>query len=191
MTGRLPRQLRSVFLCILLLCIVSGCGKKGLPVPPPEEIPPGVTDLTAVIEGQMLRLTWTVPQGDRADDLDGFRIYRSTVPRSKDGCRDCPVRFRLFADIMIGDSGATVSEDGKLVYRTELMEEETAVIPEESSGSPDELPPSPENRHTETGYQYKVVGYTEYNVRSPDSNVATAVAPVQTESGQVGDDREE
>lgn len=180
-----------VFLCILLLGIVSGCGKKGLPIPPPEEIPPAVTDLAAVIDGQTLTLTWTLPQDDRADDLTGFRIYRSTDPRSTDSCRDCPVRFQLFADIMIGDFGATVSEDGKVTYTTVLMEDETTGVPDESSGSSDEPQQTGEKIKAETGYQYKVVGYTAYKVKSPDSNVAMAVPTFQTEAGQVDDEREE
>ena len=188
---RFNRWTTPVFLCIFFFSTVAGCGKKGLPVPPPEEIPPAVTDLAAVIDGPELTLTWTVPQGDNADDLVGFKVYRSTTPRSADDCRDCPVRFRLFADIMIGDSGAIVSENGKMTYRSVLTEEDAASASKKPSGSPDEPPPVPENRKTGYGYQYKLIGYTEYNVRSPDSNVAAAIPLVQTETGQGGDDGQE
>ncbi len=85
---------------IILLC---GCGRKALPVPPGQKPPPTVNDLNSSIQGDMLRLTWTVPDEKRkiASDLDGFIVYKSKTSLSESTCKECPVLFKRIADIPI------------------------------------------------------------------------------------------
>ena len=67
-------------LLILLAAVGTGCGKKGPPVAPERRIPVAVSDLSAVVEGPAVVLTWSNP-GTRADgtrmrDLTTLRVYR-------------------------------------------------------------------------------------------------------------------
>ncbi len=85
---------------IILLC---GCGRKALPVPPGQKPPPTVNDLNSSIEGDVLRLTWTVPEANKriVSNLDGFVVYRSKKMISESDCKKCPVLFKRIADIPI------------------------------------------------------------------------------------------
>jgi len=83
---------------IILLC---GCGRKVLPVPPGQEPPPTVNDLNSSIDGDLLRLTWTLPEANKRimSNLDGFVVYRSKKMLSESDCKKCPVLFKRIADI--------------------------------------------------------------------------------------------
>ncbi|RJP75349.1 MAG: hypothetical protein C4522_21305 [Desulfobacteraceae bacterium] len=177
---------KSGFICLFILLSVAmtGCGKKDLPVPPPEEIPPGVTDLTADLNGQVLTLSWSIPKGENGDLLVGYKIYRSSVPVQEMDCRDCPVTFQMLDDVMVDGPGVTDSGDGKVLYTKFLEADEVEMEP---SGVPEDAVPLPEGaeiQETRIEYQYKVVGYTEYNVRSPDSNVVIAGHPAGMKKDQ-------
>ena len=65
---------------ILLAVVGAGCGKVGPPVAPERRIPVAVFDLSAVVEGPAVVLTWSNP-GTRADgtrmrDLTTVRVHR-------------------------------------------------------------------------------------------------------------------
>ncbi|MCI0549066.1 MAG: fibronectin type III domain-containing protein, partial [Candidatus Rokubacteria bacterium] len=68
-----------VFL-ILVAVVAAGCGKKGPPVAPERRVPAAVADLSAVVEGSAVILTWSNPatraDGSRMRDLTTLRIYR-------------------------------------------------------------------------------------------------------------------
>ena len=52
----------------ILICIVvffPGCGRKAPPVPPGQARPPAVDDLSSSIDGDMLKLAWTIPDENR------------------------------------------------------------------------------------------------------------------------------
>jgi hypothetical protein len=46
----------------IFVLFVSGCGKKAPPVPPHQKKSHAVNDLHANIDGDMLKLTWTIPR---------------------------------------------------------------------------------------------------------------------------------
>lgn len=78
------RRSRAFFLAVALTAGTStallGCGKTGPPVAPERRLPIAVSDLSGVIEGNALVLTWANPgtrmDGSRLKDLALIRIYR-------------------------------------------------------------------------------------------------------------------
>lgn len=164
-----------IAVAIILFCICSaGCGKKGLPLPPPDEIPPPVADLTAETAGNVLKLTWTLPRGRHADLLIGYKIYRSLDPVRAADCPECPVRYQLIEEAPITAFNTTGEEIEQMSVRLVMEPVETAMPepePDESANHTEPIPAAVE-------FQYKVVGYTEDSVDSPDSNVVRAPHPV-------------
>ncbi|MEK7364788.1 MAG: fibronectin type III domain-containing protein [candidate division NC10 bacterium] len=67
-------------IALLVALTLLGCGKKGPPVAPERRIPVAVSDLSAVVEGPAVVLTWSNPgtraDGTRLKDLTTIRIYR-------------------------------------------------------------------------------------------------------------------
>lgn len=57
-------------LCGALLGLLCGCGAPGAPIPPSLELPQPVHDLHAVRKGDVVTLTWTVPN---------FTTYHKTI----------------------------------------------------------------------------------------------------------------
>ncbi|MFW6332202.1 MAG: hypothetical protein ACOC23_02770 [Thermodesulfobacteriota bacterium] len=98
---------RKILFSVMLACfsmggVLGGCGVKTPPVPPRSEPPPAVTDLAGTIEGDTIRLRWTLPAWEPdQDELVGFRIYRSRIPLSEVFCEDCPITFDLIDEVPI------------------------------------------------------------------------------------------
>ncbi len=94
-------------LFLFFVCNPAGCGKKGPPVPPRIIIPPPVNDLNKTINGNQLKLTWSVPSApDKVQAaMAGFIVYRSKQPESKPPCEKCPVLFDRITDIPIDAKG--------------------------------------------------------------------------------------
>ncbi|RPJ82345.1 MAG: hypothetical protein EHJ94_02315 [Deltaproteobacteria bacterium] len=176
---------RGLLFCFLLLLIsMTGCGKKELPLPPPEEIPPGVVDLSGNLDGDTLTFSWSIPEGKNADLLVGYQVYRSASPIQDTDCPDCPVNFWLLGDMKISEFNTSDTESRKLVFTHILEPEDKDTMIAEDSG-PVVQPGSDQKKRPDTRiYQYKVVGYTDYNVKSPDSNVISIHHPVKTGEAQ-------
>ncbi|MFO7560080.1 MAG: lipoprotein [Desulfobacterales bacterium] len=145
-------------LVVAMILLLSGCGKKGPPVPPRHEIPPPVTDLSWEINQQILTLSWTVPKVESPIRLAGFKIYRSRKRLSVSDCPDCPGIFEPVADRVIKNP---ISRDqgGERKMYTEDLE-------------------------TDSRYEYKVVAYTENGISSPDSNIVGFDYQVRVEKDQ-------
>ena len=129
----------------IFVLFVLGCGKKAPPVPPRQKKSHAVNDLHANIDGETLKLTWTIPRekGEIISDLSGFMIYRSKMPHSDSDCKNCPVLFKRVADIPIE------------VRASGYMKKDTITYP----------------KSLEKGYRYiyKVIVYRKEIIRS-DSN---------------------
>ena len=132
-------------LVIVIILLLSGCGKKGPPVPPRHEIPPPVTDLSWEISKKALTLSWSVPQAENSIRLAGFKIYRSRKRLFVSDCPDCPGIFKPVADILI-ENPISQDQNGERKMYTEDLE-------------------------TDSRYEYKVIAYTENGISSPDSNI--------------------
>ena len=88
---------------ITIVCILSGCGKKAPPKPPRQDLPPVVYDLRSSIDGDMLKLTWTICKENEnlLSNLTGFIVHRSKISISESNCKKCPIMFKRVADIPI------------------------------------------------------------------------------------------
>ncbi len=105
----------------ILICIVvfsPGCGRKAPPVPPGQARVPAVNDLSSSIDGDMLKLAWTIPDENRkiASDLGGFIVYKSKTSLSESACKECPVLFKRTADIPIEEKDI----NKKITYKETL-----------------------------------------------------------------------
>lgn len=142
---------RSIIVQILIIVafsiFLSGCGKKAPPKPPRQEKPPVVDDLSYSLDGDNLKLTWTIPEVKRKvkSGLGGFYVFRSkkSVSVSDPDCKNCPKIFKRVADISLEHMGN--SEKDSIKYAEVL----------------------------EKGYRciYRVVVYTTNGVMGEDSNV--------------------
>ncbi len=140
---------RSIIVQILIIVafsiFLSGCGKKAPPKPPRQEEPPVVNDLSYSLDGDNLKLTWTIPEvkGNVKSGLGGFYVFRSKKSVSESDCKDCPKIFKRVADISLEHMGNSGKDSIK--YAEAL----------------------------EKGYRYiyKVVIYTKHGVTGKDSNM--------------------
>ncbi|MCD4778057.1 MAG: hypothetical protein K8R12_03725 [Desulfobacterales bacterium] len=142
---------RSIFVQILIIVafsiFLSGCGKKAPPKPPRQEKPPVVEDLSYSLDGDKLKLTWTIPEVKRKvkSGLGGFYVFRSkkSVSVSEPDCKNCLKIFKRVADISLEVMGNSGKDSMKYA---EVLEK---------------------------GYRYiyKVVVYTTNGVMGEDSNV--------------------
>ncbi len=130
---------------LTIVTISQGCGRKGPPIPPQQTVPPAVTDLGVNMDGDVLRLMWSIPKigGKPVPDVAGFIVYRSKTMLT-DACQKCPDQFRQIADMVIGSKE---SRKKPLVY-TETLE----------SGFE---------------YRYKVTAYTRKRIMGAESNVVS------------------
>ncbi|RLC18141.1 MAG: hypothetical protein DRI24_03920 [Deltaproteobacteria bacterium] len=91
-----------VTMLTLMLFGVSGCGIKGLPVPPRYSKPPAVSDLQYQVVGNQINLTWSVPIPKQASDnhtIAGAKVLRLKESLKNLPCRDCPQTFRIIRKI--------------------------------------------------------------------------------------------
>jgi hypothetical protein len=62
--------------------VVTGCGKKGPPLPPLPRLPAAVSDFTAMRRGETVQLTFVVPatnaSGDQPADIATVEVYATT-----------------------------------------------------------------------------------------------------------------
>ncbi len=108
---------------VFLSGFLSGCGKKAPPKPPFYEVLPIINDLSYSIDGDKLKLTWTVPGVNQKikSGLSGFVIYRSKKPFSKSECLNCPVVFKRIANMPIKAKGSGNLKKDIITYN-EILE---------------------------------------------------------------------
>jgi hypothetical protein len=101
--------------CLLL---GLGCGLKGPPVPPETTVPPNITDLKAVVTGDAVRLSWTLPREEDGvfHGLEFFRVYRYQAPVSHQLCEGCPIPFQQVLDIHLDNPAPAWVEEGRMLW---------------------------------------------------------------------------
>jgi fibronectin type 3 domain-containing protein len=82
-----------IILLITFLMVVSGCAKKGPPVPWESVVPKRIVDLVATPREGRLLLGWTAPKENTdksvLTDLAGFKILRSEGVLIGEECKGC------------------------------------------------------------------------------------------------------
>lgn len=102
------RMILGLSAILLAAGLAAGCGKKGPPKLPNIQAPTGVTNLTAVQQGEEIVLTWSGPAAA------GYQVYRSAEPEDEDTCEGCPVLFQRVAKLPSAGEGETPTT---MVYR--------------------------------------------------------------------------
>lgn len=81
---------------ILLITLLSGCGRKTALVPPQKLVPVRINDLSYTLDENGVALKWSFPttmeNGDEVHAIDSFEIYRAAIPEDE-FCQGCPVRY--------------------------------------------------------------------------------------------------
>lgn len=140
-----------LLLIFLMVCVFfsAGCGRKAPPRPPGQVLPNPVNDLRKHIDGDTLKLIWTIPSGNKKDKtiISGFIVYRSKVSVAEGECPNCPLFFGRAGEVSaIGTAGNENSLNKVEFY--DILE-------------------------MGYSYTYKVIGYTQNDVKSGDSNHIT------------------
>jgi fibronectin type 3 domain-containing protein len=151
-----------------MLIMMSGCAKKGPPVPWESIVPKRIVDLQATPKEGRILLEWTVPK-ENADkspltDLIGFQILRSEGALLGDECRGCGEKTRVVHEMKLGRQEeakkkrmAILFEDqeARKVYIYEVVSVNQRGYPSSPSNPVtvywDEPPPSPTQVRAECG----------------------------------------
>lgn len=97
---------------MVLLILLSGCGRKTALVPPQKLVPVRINDLRYVLDERGVTLKWTYPtkmeNGDKVHAIASFEIYRAVIPEAE-FCPGCPVHYQEPVEI---DGGTVESAKG-------------------------------------------------------------------------------
>jgi hypothetical protein len=108
-----------------------------------------VKDLTHVIYGDKVELSWTVQgtEDRKASSPAVIKLFRSRLTAEEASCQNCPVRYSVAGDIPIHQKRSEKSKPLKTSYTEDI----------------------------EPGYRYmyKVIVLDEYGMSSQDSNIVT------------------
>jgi hypothetical protein len=93
----------AVAVCLTVSGLIWGCGKKGPPQPPRGDSPPRVSDLDYSIEGNTVKLSWTLPRttAKAKTPVTGFLIYQFKQSAHERECTNCPVIFERVGDVPV------------------------------------------------------------------------------------------
>ena len=102
-SGNLKRTQRknSLFVCLALLVVISGCGLKANPVPIQSitDYRLIVKDMQAMPSDEAVILKWNFQ--DIGGKIDYINIEKSEVGSAGNECKDCPRTFELISQMQI------------------------------------------------------------------------------------------
>lgn len=109
---------------ILLILLLTGCGKKG-PVQSLSAVPPEAPrNLQIQQQGTSFLLSWQAPtinqDGSPADDLGGFQVFRIDYP-ADDGCPTCRDPQQLVANISLKNPSAVQQVKQRFYWRDQQL----------------------------------------------------------------------
>jgi hypothetical protein len=107
--------MRRGILCVAIMVMLVGCGRKTPPVPPNAVIPQAISNLEYKADDTGVTLTWTYPErsidGRSIDNIRTFHLHKAMIPEP-DYCEGCPVAY----DQIIKVDGRDTEPKGKLTY---------------------------------------------------------------------------
>jgi hypothetical protein len=110
---------------LIMALLVTGCGRKTLPVPPQGLVAVSVVDLTSTMNENGVELVWTAPQattqGEPLTMVAGYDVLRAEVAAAR-YCAECPATFSLREKM----DGGPVAVDGLAVR---LRFRDTGLVP--------------------------------------------------------------
>lgn len=144
-------MMQKIMLIAMVVLFLAGCGRKGQLVPPEALLPAPVSDLRAAQQGELFRISWSVPAQTtgkkQLKDLAGFRLFKREVLPPGEDCEACPSAYRLLKNVDL-EYLQDVRRSGSLLF---VSDGDVA---------------------TGTTYQYKVVSVNREGTFSSDSNKA-------------------
>jgi fibronectin type 3 domain-containing protein len=97
--------IKKTVLITIAIMLVSGCAKKGPPVPWESIVPKRIVDLQAIPREGRLLLEWTAPKENTdktpLTDLVGFQILRSEGILIGDECRGCGEKTKVVHEMKL------------------------------------------------------------------------------------------
>ncbi len=87
---------------LVLSLIVTGCGKKGDPLPPRVKLPKAITDLSAVFVPAGVEIRWSL--SGKGETIGHFKILRSETAEDRRACPGCPQDHHLLTAVTVADS---------------------------------------------------------------------------------------
>lgn len=118
------------------VCIASGCGKEGPPLPPEIRIAERTTDLEAFQEGDVAVLRWSYPSlttsGQNLTDIEAIEVWRTTLPKGQEPPPPMTPQDRAIQRQLLEAQGEIVrrldpaeieaaTRGSQLVYRDDLV----------------------------------------------------------------------
>ena len=102
------------------MLLLTGCGKKGLLMPPEALVPAAVQNLLVQQKGADFRITWQAPtkeQGGRPlRDLAGFLLQRRDLFTDGNDCASCPDSWKQLTAIDLDFPGETRKSGSTFIY---------------------------------------------------------------------------
>jgi hypothetical protein len=99
---------------LVMSLAVSGCGKKGDPLPPRVKLPTAISDLNAASVPAGVELRWSVP--GKGEIIGSFKILRSEAADGGQACHGCPQDYRLLAAPTVADGRLHNKGNGAFRY---------------------------------------------------------------------------
>ncbi len=97
---------------VMVMAVMSGCGKKSTLIPPQQLVPVAINDLSFLLDESGVSLKWTYPSelesGEELLAIESFELLKAEIPE-KDYCEGCPVRFEKQAQV----DGGPLPESGE------------------------------------------------------------------------------
>lgn len=113
--------MKALLKILLLLLLLSACGRKGALLPPEALVPAAVQDLQVQQTGEEFRISWSAPGKEKGGrplrDLSGFKLLRRTVTADGSDCASCPDSWQLLTTVDLALPGQTVQGGGWFSYR--------------------------------------------------------------------------
>ena len=109
-----------LFVMIVLITLLAGCGRRGALVPPSSTVPAAVADLRADQKGDRFYVTWSAPAseagGKPLKDLAGFRLFRREVLPPEEDCESCPTAYRLLQQVDLEYPKGVQVDNNRYIY---------------------------------------------------------------------------